>query len=334
MLTANDEDSYSRTFRLQAKWLLYTLLCGVADVLDILLSKMKPSQKPKVSFEPSDIDDLEDDEILELYQDAPEVHPDYSVKRLSPRTVIKASVDVDVDMSDAPDANASDLVFAETDIPVPRIRRVIRGQEDIYFVVQDYIEGSLLADVWSTYSIWRKLGVAFTLRRYVRQLRQLKASPTTPPGPLSAHEPRSCILPPFFGPSRSERGPFASYADFASFFNKWAREAYDMQRYPINHPIRDTRFDDSEALVLTHQDINPRNIIVGTDNRLWLIDWEWSGYYPPWFEYIGMVKQLKIEEEHNSYHEYWNLMIPFVCGPYFEQEKWCSAVEIGLISSV
>ncbi|KAJ3967778.1 hypothetical protein EV361DRAFT_806718, partial [Lentinula raphanica] len=195
-----------------------------------------------------------------------------------------------------------------------------------YFVVQDYIEGSLLADVWSTYSIWRKLGVAFTSRRYVRQLRQLKASPTTPPGPLSADEPRSCILPPFFGPSRSERGPFASYADFASFFNKWAREAYNMQ---YTHGG-----GDSEALVLTHQDINPWNIIVGTDCRLWLIDWEWSGYYPPWFEYIGMVKQLKIEGEHNSYYEYWNLMIRFVCGPYFEQEKWCSAVEIGLISSV
>ena len=47
-------------------------------------------------------------------------------------------------------------------------------------------------------------------------------------------------------------------------------------------------FDSSLPLVFTHLDINPSNIIVGDDSRVWLIDWEFAGFYPQWFEYVTM----------------------------------------------
>ena len=45
-------------------------------------------------------------------------------------------------------------------------------------------------------------------------------------------------------------------------------------------------FDNSAPLVLTHGDRNLRNIM-GDDDRLWLVDWGWSGFYPPWFEDVA-----------------------------------------------
>ncbi|KAJ3731739.1 hypothetical protein DFJ43DRAFT_1155130 [Lentinula guzmanii] len=290
-----------------------------------------PDSKPPISFLPSDVDNMKDEEILELRPKAPRVRAEYGVQRLTPGTVAKASQDMDEDVSDASEANALNLVFSKTNIPVPRVRRVIKREWD-YLIVSDYIKGPLLVDVWSTYSIWKKVCVAFTLRRYVRQLRQLKASPTTPPGPIGVDGPRQCESP-IFGQIQSRRGPFSSYAELSSFFNERAIMGYNADKLPEDHPSRKQRFDDSEALVLTHQDINPRNIIAGEDGRLWMIDWGWAGYYPPWFEYVAMQRQLQNEEVGGYYHKYWDLLIPFVCGPYFAQEKRLSLMSMGLYYS-
>jgi len=60
-------------------------------------------------------------------------------------------------------------------------------------------------------------------------------------------------MPPIFGQVQSQRGPFASYAEV-----------------PEDHLSKKELFDDSTPLVLTHQDLNLRNIILGEDSRLWI----------------------------------------------------------------
>ena len=39
-------------------------------------------------------------------------------------------------------------------------------------------------------------------------------------------------------------------------------------------------FDSSLPLVFTHFDLSPRNLILDEGNRLWVIDFEFSGFYP------------------------------------------------------
>ncbi|TFK65999.1 kinase-like protein [Pluteus cervinus] len=236
---------------------------------------------------------------------------------------------MDEDPADASEANALNLVFTETTIPVPRVRRVIERQWN-HLIVMDYIPGSTLAEVWSTYSIWKKLGVAFTLRRHIRQLQRLKASRTTPPGPLSIQGPRQCENPGIFSQVRSRRGPFASYAELSMWFNGRCQLAMNHHKVPEDHPHRKTRFDDSAPLVFAHQDLNPRNIIVGEDGRLWIVDWAWAGYYPVWFEYVAMLSQGEHESSIGNVYKYWDHLIPFICGPYFEQERWMSMIAMGL----
>jgi thiamine kinase-like enzyme len=36
--------------------------------------------------------------------------------------------------------------------------------------------------------------------------------------------------------------------------------------------------------VNTHQDISPRNLILDQHGQIWLVDWAYSGAYPPGFE--------------------------------------------------
>ena len=278
--------------------------------------------------QPSDIDQLSNDEILDLRNKGRQLHPNSGVVKVTSSTVAKASQDLDEDAADASEANALDLLFAETTIPVPRVRRVVKCQWD-FLIFMDYIPGQTLAHVWPTFSTWRRVCVAFTLRRYIRQLRRLKASPTTPPGPLSAHGPRRCESP-IFGQVQSDSGPFASYFDLSAFFNERHGMAMDAKKVPQDDPCRNDLFDDSEPLVLTHQDLNLRNIIFGDDGRLWIIDWAWAGYYPPWFEYVAMKRQNEDESISGTNDPFWKAMVPFICGPHFRQESWLLRMSQGL----
>ncbi|KAI0352037.1 hypothetical protein OH77DRAFT_830725 [Trametes cingulata] len=257
------------------QWLLYTLLGIIADTLDAICTVIVKPKIPERSVLPSDVDHLSDEEFLELWKTAPVLKA--GVVRLTPGTVAKQSQDLGEDLPDSPEANALNLVFARTTIPVPRVRRVIEHEWG-FIIVMDYIEGPTLAQMWPTLSKWRKLFVAYTLRRYVRQLRRLKAPAGTPPGPLST-QPRICKSP-IFGQVQSDRGPFASYAELSAFFNQRHHMALDNKDVPRDDPARKDLFDDSGPLVLTHQDLNLRNIIMDRDGRLWLIDFAWAGYYP------------------------------------------------------
>lgn len=93
-----------------------------------------------------------------------------------------------------------------------------------------------------------------------------------------------------------ERGPFHSYADFTGFFHErmeLLKRIRRKQNFPMPHLVG--KMDDSEPLVLTHQDLNPRNILVGEYGRLWLIDFGMTGFYPPWVEFVTMRIQARRE---------------------------------------
>ncbi|KAI6106138.1 kinase-like domain-containing protein [Pisolithus croceorrhizus] len=308
------------------KWLFYTFVGALADALDTILTFVVP-EKTSERIHSSDVDELSDDAILALRRTAPRLHPDYCVFKVSPTTVAK-STDMEEDAIDCTEANAMQLVFEKTTIPVPRVHRVVKGSQD-FLIVMDYIKGQTLAQVWPTFSVWRKFSVAFTLRRYIRQLRRLKASPTTPPGPLSAQGPQICESP-IFGQVQSRRGPFSSYSELSTFFNERCKMGLDGQGAPEDHPSRKMKFDDSGPLVLTHQDINLRNIILGDDGRLWIIDWGWSGYYPPWFEFVATERQAELPVVSGTDDDLWKKLAPFICGPYFTQKRWLENMSLGL----
>ena len=84
------------------------------------------------------------------------------------------------------EASAIDFVQMRTTIPIPRVRRKFKDKYGYSIIVMDYIPGERLDHVWPSLSLWSKLWVALTLRRYIRQLRQIHSSF---PGPLQIPPP-------------------------------------------------------------------------------------------------------------------------------------------------
>lgn len=82
----------------------------------------------------------------------------------------------------------------------------------------------------------------------------------------------------------------------------------------------DPECEDTGPFVFTHHDLNMRNIILGDDGKIWLIDWDYSGSYPRYFEYLSMYVPardtgVRFESSLWSYH-------PFVADPYFPVHAW------------
>ena len=192
----------------------------------------------------------------------------------------------------------------------------------------DFVPGRQLRYVWPTLSLFAKLRVAFTLRGYIRQLRAIRHPRALIPGPIApdevAREHQCHIMidwrarcPP----------PTPSYAALS----KWWNEHYEisLRIAPERHEGHSRAlFDDSAPLVLCHCDMNMRNILVGDDGRLYLLDWSMSGFYPPWFEYVNWKwfhyrKHLNDVIDIDNSDWLWVLLVPFMsCGPYKWHETW------------
>lgn len=70
-------------------------------------------------------------------------------------------------------------------------------------------------------------------------------------------------------------------------------------------------------MVLTHNDLSMRNIIVGRGGKLWLVDWGWAGFYPPYFEHIAMMSTA---ENDNAPQDWWEY-IPLVTGEWVKERE-------------
>ena len=249
------------------------------------------------------------------------------VRKIGDHTLVKTTFDFG-----ARHLEASLFEFARTrtTIPIPRIRRTFEDEDGNSFCMMDYIPGERLDRVWPYLSLWTKLRVALTLRRYIRQLRRIKDSHSSVPGPV-ADSPQRCDGYTFyFNPS----GPFPDYASLSAFYNRKLDTAKgasysDKHGNEIIYARPDTEpFDDSRPLVFTHGDLSMRNIIFGTDGRIWLVDWALSGFYPPWFEYVSTEYAAQRDVAPDSWHR----IIPFIADPFFKHEKWIRFVGVAFIA--
>ena len=207
---------------------------------------------------------------------------------------------------------AINLVLEQTTIPVPRIYRVEVDPRTtcMGYLVMDYIHGERLDHAWPSLSIWSKLHIAWILRSYVRQLRKIKHPCSSVPGPLGL-TPQRC--PGLVISSIVDSGPFADAAAFNDYIN-------NQFRCKNGESVPD-QYREPEPLVFTHNDINMRNVILGRDGLVWLIDWDFSGFYPRFFEFAAM-KMLADFFGCPAAPISWRRCIPFIADPYFKRYRW------------
>ncbi|KIM44985.1 hypothetical protein M413DRAFT_442946 [Hebeloma cylindrosporum] len=301
-----------------------------SDTLARILERIKPSSTPRHS--PSDIDDIPDEKLLQLVRNSEFQFPStaigtHNVSRVTEHTVMKMAQDRDEGVEYPSEALVLQLVAQQTSIPVPQVRRFVKAKTALY-IAMEHIPGEQLSAVWPTLSWFGRVRIAFKMHSYIRQLRKIRHPRSSIPGPMGVPGEGGRICPsPLWGPIVELRGPFATYADLTHFLN--GRLALILKSERKQPPSLETltTCDDTQPLVLTHQDLNPRNFIVGDDGHLWLVDWAWSGFYPPWFEFVAMRRQAENEElVTGQKNPEWDAMVPVVCGWFFAQERWIDRI--------
>lgn len=115
-------------------------------------------------------------------------------------------------------------------------------------------------------------------------------------------------------------GPFATYAEFTAWWN----HKLDVSQREEKAPLSVASFDDTMPLVLTHFDLVRRNLILDDANRLWVIDWGCSGFYPKWFESLGMMFDWK------DAGRFGHWLVRFVAGYYQKQREFIGHVSWAL----
>jgi hypothetical protein len=151
--------------------------------------------------------------------------------------------------------------------------------------VQKRVHGPTLMDAWPDLGIVSTLRLAFQLRSMVGRMRTI-TSPTA--GSLGTGICRSIWLDDTFGVPR--HAPAATLAAIINFwvnlrsFPKEVSKTREQHQETCAGPV-----SPEDDLVFTHSDLAPRNIIVEEGTGFaWLIDWDESGYYPRYFEHVGM----------------------------------------------
>ncbi|OQD68439.1 hypothetical protein PENDEC_c035G04615 [Penicillium decumbens] len=178
------------------------------------------------------------------------------------------------------EAEALRFVAANTTIPVPKVHDVRWKDGKVMAIVMDYMPGKPLDDAWDTLDSNQKLSIADQLHSYMSQLRDLKGDY------IGGADRGKAIIGRRFS---IECGPFDSEQQFHEFILGDIREsAPDLLR-----DIAKSALMDNHEIVFTHSDFAPRNVLVQGDRVTAILDWEYAGWYPEYWEYTQALRQLK-----------------------------------------
>ncbi|OAA53595.1 Protein kinase-like domain protein [Niveomyces insectorum RCEF 264] len=179
------------------------------------------------------------------------------------------------------------FIAAHTSIPVPRVHCsfVYRNQA---YIVMDRLHGVSLAEAYAKLSGDDRKKVFAQLRSICDELRKLPCPPGAGVQSCVGGSLRDSRIPR----CKPRFGPFDTTRDF----HLWLRDGLR----PEEHPDRENDDDWVDikkmvakqdgpwpASVFTHGDLNPFNIMVDGNQVVGIVDWEFAGWYPYYWEYTA-----------------------------------------------
>lgn len=164
-------------------------------------------------------------------------------------------------------------------VRVPSVKRTIETSGNVY-VIMERVYGQTLEEAWTHLTWLTTLRLAFQLRRFIRRMRTVSS---TTAGSLSSGLCRSVWLDDYYGlPLHSNPHAITAFVRFWLDFIPRSQQKTGKQHSIAFCP------QDPARLVFTYQDLAPRNMVLDGEGRIWLLDWDCSGWYPPYFEYALM----------------------------------------------
>lgn len=175
------------------------------------------------------------------------------------------------------EATTMEFIRRNTNIPVPRVLDVFKFN-GMTHILQEYIDGDLLVDVWSTMDLEAQQQCMQQLKEYIDELRSL---PPPHPGKVEAVDGACCLDDKIWS---GGWGPFDNIDSFNDFFGYEVFRS-DPSRYPeIQDPLKKIA-GRKWRTVFSHGDLGPHNILWKDGRIVSIIDWECAGWLPEYWDY-------------------------------------------------
>ncbi|KAH7329279.1 phosphotransferase enzyme family protein [Stachybotrys elegans] len=190
------------------------------------------------------------------------------------KTVVKTG-----ELTRMAEANTMKYIRQHTKIPVPEVYNAYADEETGHVrIVMERIEGETLQDAWDSYNDEEKETVAQQLRGYFDELRQIKGSY------IGSVDGSACD-DQYFSDNIGGYGPYQSEADFnQGLITAWSKGREDDPFTQLLCRIQ-VQCMKGHSIVMTHNDFAPRNIMVRGTQVVAVLDWEFAGFYPEYWEY-------------------------------------------------
>ncbi|KAF5127157.1 hypothetical protein E5D57_008085 [Metarhizium anisopliae] len=200
------------------------------------------------------------------------------------------------------------LFVRETcDISVPQVfalySRIYPGGTKVSYIVMEYIQGKSLDNFWDTMSAADKSNTSQQLRLMLDKLRSVPS-----PGYFGCIGRRPMEEGMFWTGEEDSNdpglisGPFDTEAQLNNalvekyLYSSGMPSKSRFYRRVFPHVLRD------HASVFCHGDLQRKNVLVGDDGNLSLIDWESAGWYPSYWEYASAM--FACGNWRDDWHEY------------------------------
>jgi hypothetical protein len=205
-----------------------------------------------------------------------------------------------------------------------RTPKLVRSTQDpdVEFLIMERVQGRTVEDAWPRLGWYASLRLALQLRRFVSSMQSITSDTA---GSIVTGSCRSFWLDDRFG--LPARATVRSVMDFLAFWTDFRSIKQEYKKSHVEHAALKGSPDlRVETFVFTHHDLAPRNIMVDAAGDAWVIDWDYAGYYPIYFEYASMLN-FKVPESWGYFGRLrWWIVAWLAAGRYAEQSKHLWAI--------
>ncbi|KAK1768748.1 kinase-like domain-containing protein [Phialemonium atrogriseum] len=171
------------------------------------------------------------------------------------------------------EALALRFVKAHTTIPVPEV-----VSSDWDRITMEYVEGQTLQQAWPVLTPDQRSDIMAQLSGYIAQMRSLGGIH------LGRLDGQGVVVPSIM--TRSG-GPFGTLTEFHDWL---VQPPHRLQAQSMYWHQITTQLGAEYPIVFTHADIAARNIMVRDGRIVALLDWEFAGWYPEYWEYVFALR--------------------------------------------
>ena len=175
------------------------------------------------------------------------------------------------------------------EIPVPVVYDHWTEDQGTGYIAMAYMPGKNLDEIWTELSTGEKETVMKEYKAILHRLRSVDPSPDMPVqigaingGPVVDHRTGD----------RRTGGPFSTEAEL----NSWLLSLLhpESQEWFLDFHLETIKagMKDDHKWRLSHGDMGPHNVLVENGHITAVIDWELSGWYPEYWDYVKMMQYL------------------------------------------